>query len=70
MDLPIIYGDDQWMLHEEQGHARVTKTKEAFEAAAAPTWRKSTRTTAVKDAKNGLKTANLSLRMLLSAANR
>lgn len=35
MDLPIIYGDDQWMLHEEQGHARVTKTKEAFEAAAA-----------------------------------
>ena len=33
MDLPIIYGDDQWMLHEEQGHARVTKTKEAFEAA-------------------------------------
>ena len=50
MDLPIIYGDDQWMLHEEQGHARVTKTKEAFEAAAAPTWRKSTSTTAVKDA--------------------
>ena len=36
LDLPIIYNDDQWMLHDGQGHVQVTDTKEAFVAAARP----------------------------------
>ncbi|PCM44570.1 YHYH protein [Marinobacter sp. ANT_B65] len=36
LDLPSIYNDDHWMLHDGQGHVRVTDTKEAFEAAARP----------------------------------
>ena len=36
LDLPSIYDDDYWMLHDGQGNVRVTDTKEAFEAAARP----------------------------------
>ncbi len=36
LDLPTIYNDDHWMLHDGQGQVRVTETKEAFEAAARP----------------------------------
>ncbi len=36
LNLPTIYNDDHWMLHDAQGDVRVTKTKEAFEAAARP----------------------------------
>jgi len=36
LDLPVIYNDEHWMLHDSQGRVRVTDTKEAFEAAARP----------------------------------
>ncbi|MCB1706556.1 MAG: hypothetical protein KDI17_16940 [Halioglobus sp.] len=36
LDLPTIYNDDDWMLHDSEGRVRVTETKEAFEAAARP----------------------------------
>ena len=36
LDLPSIYNDDQWMLHDGHGHVHVTDTREAFEAAARP----------------------------------
>lgn len=36
LDLPAIYNDPRWRLHDGQGHVRVTETKEAFEAAARP----------------------------------
>lgn len=36
LDLPTIYQDDHWMLHDGAGQVRVTDTREAFEAAARP----------------------------------
>lgn len=36
LDLPTIYQDDHWMLHDGAGQVRVTETREAFEAAARP----------------------------------
>lgn len=36
LDLPSIYNDDRWMLHDGEGNVRVTDTREAFEAAARP----------------------------------
>ena len=36
LDLSRIYNDDHWMLHDDKGRVRVTRTKEAFEAAARP----------------------------------
>ena len=36
LDLPEIYDDDNWHLHDDEGHAHVTETQEAFEAAARP----------------------------------
>jgi hypothetical protein len=36
LELPTIYNDDHWRLHDDLGQVRVTETKEAFEAAARP----------------------------------
>lgn len=36
LDLPEIYNDDNWQLHDADGHVHVTDTQEAFEAAARP----------------------------------
>ena len=36
LDLPEIYDDDNWHLHDDDGHVHVTDTQEAFEAAARP----------------------------------
>lgn len=36
LDLPEIYDDDNWHLHDDEGHVHVTDTQEAFEAAARP----------------------------------
>ena len=36
LDLSEIYGDDNWQLHDDDGHVHVTDTQEAFEGAARP----------------------------------
>ncbi len=36
LDLPEIYDDENWHLHDDDGHVHVTDTQEAFEAAARP----------------------------------
>lgn len=36
LDLPEIYNDDNWHLHDDEGQVHVTDTPEAFEAAARP----------------------------------
>lgn len=36
VDLPTIYDDDQWQLHDDDGNVFVTETAEAFNAAARP----------------------------------
>ena len=36
LDLPEIYEDDNWHLHDDDGNVNVTDTQEAFEAAARP----------------------------------
>ncbi len=36
LDLPEIYEDENWHLHDDEGNVHVTDTQEAFEAAARP----------------------------------
>lgn len=36
LDLPEIYEDDNWHLHDDEGNVNVTDTQEAFEGAARP----------------------------------
>ena len=36
VDLPTLYGDDNWQMYDEDGNVMVTETAEEFEAAARP----------------------------------
>ena len=36
VDLPTLYGDDNWQMYDEDGNILVTETAEEFEAAARP----------------------------------
>ena len=36
LDLPEIYSDDNWHLHDDDGHVHVTETEEEFDGAARP----------------------------------
>ncbi|MEZ5373070.1 MAG: hypothetical protein R2704_10075 [Microthrixaceae bacterium] len=58
VDLPELYGDDNWQLYDDEGNVFVTDTEEAFDGAARPDVEEQYRTTASRVASNGWTTAS------------